>query len=174
MLLSDITTATLGWGQQQIMRAQLKPSSYQLQLLDLYRVLELGLTLQGTCKFKSAIRKKKILTSEQGMLSTFLCFCKSKRVGFCCHYHRKPNWFFCLPSGCLISSAFTSQLFRWGPVAEWNWTLPVTSWHERLSPIPPTEHKKWNLWTAAKQTKGLQRWSGISQPLKEGGHSKWD
>lgn len=103
---------------QQMMRAQLKPSSYQLQLLDLYRVLELGLTLQGTCKFKSTIRKKKILTSEQGMLSTFLCFCKSKRVGFCCHYHRKPNWFFCLPSGCLISSAFTSQLFRWGPVAE--------------------------------------------------------
>lgn len=144
MLISSIAAATLDWIQQHRVRSQLNPCSYQLQLLGFHRVLELRLTLQKIFQLKSPVKKKKKITSEQGILFAFFCFCTSKRVGFFSPYHKKPNWFFCLTAWCLISSDFTSQPSRWGPMVEWIWTLPAIYRHNRLSPISLAVHMKSN------------------------------
>lgn len=165
MLLSSITTATLGWIHQQRVRAQFKSCLYHLQLLGLHRVLEPGLIMREHSDLNppSGSRKKISLLSRECFLPSFFpsfyllflpyLFCTSKRVGVCCSHHRKPNCFFCLPSGCLISPDFTLQFFRWGPVVEWSWT----SWHSGLSPVPPTAQMRWNLQTDEKQTTGPKR-----------------
>lgn len=137
MLISSIAAATPDWIQQHRVRSQLNPCSYQLQLLG-FHIAE---------KFQTSIccqkERKKSLPSRECLFS-FFCFCTSKRDGFCSSYHRKPNCFFCLPAWCLISSDFTSQLSRWGPTAEWSWTLPAVSRYNGFSPISLAVHMKSN------------------------------
>lgn len=146
ILISSVAAATLDWIQQHRVRSQLKPCWYQPQLLGFQRALELGLTLRRNVKLKSAVKKKKKKTvpSRECFFFSFFCFCTSERDGFCSPYHRKPNCFFCLPAWCLISSDFTSWLSRWGPTAEWSWTSPAVSRHNRLSPISLAVHMKSN------------------------------
>lgn len=195
MLISSIAVATVDWIQQRRVRPHLNPCSYQLQLLGFQRVLEFGLTLQRISNLISIVKKKKKNHFQAGnaFLSSFVSVLQ-KEMGFVPHITGSQAGFlfvfcfFCFPTWFFFSD-FTSQLSRWGPMAEWSWTVPAVSGHNQLSPLSLAVHMKSNHQKQTNQTNKNthnttnknqaanyrsqeDRESGISHPLKYGGHGK--
>lgn len=197
MLISSITAATVDWIQQRRVRPHLNPCSYQLQLLGFQRVLEFGLTLQRISNLIPVVKKKKkkSLPSRECFFCLLL-FLHFKKRWVLFPISQEAKLFFCLffvfsafPHDVFFFSDFTSQLSRWGPMAEWSWTVPAVSRHNRLSPLSLAVHMKSNHQKQTNQTNKNthnttnknqaanyrsqeDRESGISHPLKYGGHGK--